>query len=713
MADNFLNSDEESDSPLPMSNAAEIMPGLAGYVKSRFEDSENGRRSHEQRWLQAYKNFRGIYDSSTQYRDSERSKVFVRITKTKVLAAYGQIVDILFANKKFPIVVEDTPVPEGVAKFAHLETPIDQVAPPPPPQDMYGYEGDDRELPPGATQATPSMDFLGGMANKFPNAPLVEGPSKAGEPQISPSGEAARKMEQMIHDQLLDTNAVNVFRHAIFEASLLGTGIVKGPFNFNKKVHKWQRDEEGNREYMPYEKAVPRIESVSVWDFHPDPSATSIEDCEYVIQRHRMNRQQLRALSQRPHFDMEAVEECLTKGPNYEDKYYEDTIREDETEPYYQENRFEVLEYWGVIDAKFADEAGLELPQGISELDQIPVNIWVCGTMILRCVLNPFTPSRIPYQVFPYEVNPYQMWGVGVAENMEDAQMLMNGHVRMAIDNLALAGNLVFDVDEASLVPGQNMDIFPGKIFRRQSGVSGTAINGLKFPNTAGENIQMYQISRQLADEETGIPSIMHGQTGVTGTGRTASGLSMLMGSAGLSMKTVIKNIDDYLLKPMGEAYFQWNMQFNDSAEDIEGDLEIKPRGVAAVMQKEVRSQRLTALLQTVMNPTLAPFVKIPNLMRELAISQDIDPDSLVNDVNEAQIYAEILKGMQQNAQQGTGGEGSPAGQQSPDMGGAGGVPPQPQGSNGQGVGDGTIGVGATPAAGEAGFTGNAPQFEE
>jgi hypothetical protein len=713
MADNFLNSDEESDSPLPMSNAAEIMPGLAGYVKSRLEDSENGRRSHEHRWLQAYKNFRGIYDSSTQYRDSERSKVFVRITKTKVLAAYGQIVDILFANKKFPIVVEDTPVPEGVAKFAHLETPIDQVAPPPPPQDMYGYEGDDRELPPGATQATPSMDFLGGMANKFPNAPLVEGPSKVGEPQISPSGEAARKMEQMIHDQLLDTNAVNVFRHAIFEASLLGTGIVKGPFNFNKKVHKWQRDEEGNREYMPYEKAVPRIESVSVWDFHPDPAATSIEDCEYVIQRHRMNRQQLRGLSQRPYFDMKAIEDCLAKGPNYEDKYYEDTIREDETEPYYQENRFEVLEYWGVIDSKFADEAGLELPQGISELDQIPVNIWVCGTMILRCVLNPFTPSRIPYQVFPYEVNPYQMWGVGVAENMEDAQMLMNGHVRMAIDNLALAGNLVFDVDEASLVPGQNMDIFPGKIFRRQSGVTGTAINGLKFPNTAGENIQMYQISRQLADEETGIPSIMHGQTGVTGTGRTASGLSMLMGSAGLSMKTVIKNIDDYLLKPMGEAYFQWNMQFNDDADDIEGDLEIKPRGVAAVMQKEVRSQRLTALLQTVMNPTLAPFVKIPNLMRELAISQDIDPDSLVNDVNEAQIYAEILKGMQQNAQQGTGGQGSPAGQQSPDMGGAGGVPPQPQGTNGQGAGDGTIGVGATPAAGEAGFTGNAPQFEE
>jgi hypothetical protein len=463
---------------------------------------------------------------------------------------------------------------------------------------------------------------------------------------------------------------------------------------------------------MPYEKTVPRVEMVSAWDFHPDPSATSIDDCEYVIERHRFNRQQLRALIKRPYFRAEAIEETLAKGPNYEDKYYEDAIREDETEAYASENRYEVLEYWGVLDYYLAKEAGFKEADTMSEFDELQVNIWVCGNMILRCVLNPFTPARIPYHVFPYEVNPYQLWGVGVAENMEDAQKLMNGHVRMAIDNLALAGNLVFDVDEASLVPGQNMDIFPGKIFRRQSGVTGTAINGLKFPNTAGENLQMYQISRQLADEETGIPSIMHGQTGVTGTGRTAAGLSMLMGSAGLSMKTVIKNIDDMLLKPLGEAYFQWNMQFNDDAPDIVGDLEIKPRGVAAVMQKEVRSQRLTTLLQTVANPMLAPFIKIPNLMRELAISQDIDPDSLVNDANEAQLYAKMLQGMMANAQQEASAEASPAGA-GQGMGTPQGVPDRPQGTDDSGRGNGTIGVGTSPSAGEAGFTGNAPQTQE
>jgi len=698
MSDNFLEPADETQ--VPVDNPMEQMPGLCGHVRAKFQDSENGRQGFETRWLQAFKNFRGVYDSTTQYRDSERSKVFIKITKTKVLAAYGQIIDILFSNKKFPLVVEPTPVPEGIAEFAHLETPMDQAVP-----DPYGYEGDGRELPPGATEATRGLDFLGGLKGRYQNAPLKEGPSLAGEPQISPAQKAALNLEKHIHDQLLDPSAVNVLRNAIFESCLLGTGVVKGPLNFNKRVHKWEKGQEG-RQYVPYEKLVPRIESVSVWDFHPDPSATSIEDAEYVIQRHRMNRQQLRSLISLPFFYKEAIEECLAKGSNYEEKYYENTIRDEDTEPAYIDNRYEVLEYWGVLDAKFAREIGMDIPNDLSELDQVQINAWVCGNNVLRCVLNPFTPARIPYQVIPYEVHPYQVWGVGVAENMEDAQMLMNGHVRMAIDNLALAGNLVFDVDEASLVPGQNMDIFPGKIFRRQSGVTGTAINGLKFPSTANENIQMYQISRQLADEETGIPSIMHGQTGVTGTGRTASGLSMLLGSASLSLKTVIKNIDDYLLKPLGEAYFQWNMQFNEDAPDIEGDLEIKPRGTSAVMQKEVRTQRLTTLLQTAINPTLAPFVKIPNLMRELAISQDIDPDSLVNDVNEAQVFAEILKGLQQDAQQAASQQAQSAAGEQGSVEQSGGVPAGANPNDPSGVGGGQIGTGSVPSAGEDNFTG-------
>ena len=149
MADNFLEPDDER--AIPIINPDEQMPGLAGHIRARFDDAENGRFSNEQRWLQAYKNFRGIYDTTTQYRDSEKSKVFIKITKTKVLAAYGQIIDILFANKKFPLVVESTPMPEGIEQFAHMRTPVDELEQ--QPSDPYGFPGDGRELEPGAMQA--------------------------------------------------------------------------------------------------------------------------------------------------------------------------------------------------------------------------------------------------------------------------------------------------------------------------------------------------------------------------------------------------------------------------------------------------------------------------------------------------------------------------------------------------------------------------------
>jgi len=676
--------------------SSEEMVGLSGFIRGKYKESEDSRLADEQRWLKAYKNYRGTSEDSEDYRKSERSKVTVKITKVKVLAAFGQLVDILFSQGKVPISVESTPMPEGVEEFVHLKTPADDVS----KSDPYGFEGDGRELPPGATEATELE--LGPYEDDMSQANLAAGPSKMGEPQLSPSKEAARKMEKLIHDQLLDASAVSELRKGIFEQCLLGTGIVKGPFNHTKTIHKWSSDDEG-RFYDPEEKLVPRLNYVSCWDLYPDPSALSLEDAEYIIERHRMNRSQLRQLITRPFFDKDAIEECLAMSPSYEERHFEHTLYAD-NDPTYSEGRFEVLEYWGVLDAKMAKAIQLDLPKNTSDLEQVQINAWICGNQILRVVLNPFVPERLPYQVFPYEKNPYRFFGIGVPENMEDAQLLMNGHVRMAIDNLALAGNLIFEVDENMMVPGQSMDIYPGKIFRRQSGAPGTGITGIKFPSTAVENLQMYDKARQLADEETGIPSIVHGQTGVTGTGRTAAGLSMLMGSAGLGIKTVIKNIDDHLLRPLGESMFMWNMQFSEDEDATMGDLEIKPRGTTSVMMKEVRSQRLTMLLQTVANPMLAPFVKLPTLIKELAIAQDMEPDELVNDVNEAQIFAEILRGL--NGQT-TGEEAAATGQQQPNMGAPEGVPAGANPADPTGVGGGTIGTGTTPTAGEGGFTGN------
>ena len=687
----------------------EVSP-LVGYIRQKFQQSETSKLYDEKRWLKAYRNYRGLYGPEMAFRTNEQSKVFVKITKTKVLASFGQIIEVLFSQGKFPLGVRPTTVPENIDKYAHLNPQAGQMNGQKSPDqlktkdivnDIYGFDGDGKSLAPGAT----ATDLIKNIAQDYEELGFTAGSAPQGQPQIEPARLAAEQMEKLIHDQLEESRAITILRHVFFEMSLLGTGILKGPFTDAKTYHSYDtvEDEEGNVDniYVAKTKSIPSIEAVSCWDFYPDPNATNINDCEYVIQRHSYNKQQLEDLIDKPMFREGAIRACLETGPNYQTRGYESSLYDRENISTLYKNRFEILEFWGAIDKKLADEYGVQYE---TSNDVVHINAWICGGHILRLVENPFTPTRLPYLVSPYEINPYQFFGVGIPENMEDSQQVMNGHARMAIDNLALAGNLVFDVDETLLVPGQDMKVFPGKIFRRQSGQPGAAIHGVKFPNTAHENLMMFDKFRQLADESTGITSYSHGATGVQTTTRTAAGMSMLMGAAALSIKTVIKNIDDYLIKPLGESLFHWNMQFNDEAPQIKGDLEIKAQGTSSLMQKEVRSQRLMTFMQTASNPSLAPFVRWHTCLKEIAKSLDIDPDQLINDPEKAAIYAHImgLANGNQNNNTAAGGQGQ---MESPMS-----VPPGASPTDNTGAGGSNIGTGNVPLPGETGFSATATQ---
>ena len=415
---------------------------------------------------------------------------------------------------------------------------------------------------------------------------------------------------------------------------------------------------------------------------YPDSDAKNMDECEYVIQRHRLSHSELRNLKKRPYFRADAINDAINMGTNYTRKWWETDLEDYRNT--YDVDRFEILEFWGNIDKDSAEDAGLDIPKELDDLDTLQVNCWVCHDQLLRLVINPFTPKRIPYFAAPYELNPYSFFGVGLAENMTDTQQLMNGFMRMAVDNAVLSGNLIFEIDETNLVPGQDLELYPGKVFRRQGGAPGQALFGTKYPNVSSENMMMFDKARQLADDATGIPSYSHGQTGVQGTGRTAAGISMLMGAAQISVKGVVKNIDDYLLQPLGEAFYAFNMQF-DFDPSARGDLEVKARGTESLMKNEVRSQRLLQLLQIAGNPNVASFVKFPVVLRELAQAMDLDAEKLINDEREAFRQAEIIR-----AAGGSGPEEGAQGLNPMDMSGGGG---------------GNIGIGGAAVPGEQGFS--------
>jgi len=662
--------------------------GLISFIQERYTRSEESRRSDETRWLRAYRNYRGLYGPDVRFTETEKSRVFIKVTKTKTLAAYGQITDVLFSNNKFPLSIDPSVLPDGVLADVSFD-----------PKDASPKESKTkRSLVYGEASKNINKDYtldtieemLGEMAADLKDVKgLQEGVGKSPSSiTFSPAMIAAKKMEKKIHDQLDESNANKHLRSTAFEMALFGTGVMKGPFATNKEYPHW--DDDGK--YNPLIKTVPEASHVSIWNFYWDSDATNTDDCQYVIERHKLSKTQLRALKRRPYFRANVIDQLVEQGEGYIKKYWEDDLKD--FAPSFGVERFEVLEYWGNIDVDMLIDNDIEIPTEFEDAGELQANIWYCNGKIIRLVLNPFKPSKIPYYAVPYELNPYSLAGVGIAENMDDTQTLMNGFMRMAVDNAVLSGNLVFEIDETNLVPGQDFSVYPGKVFRRQGGAPGQSLFGTKFPNVAAENLQLFDKARQLSDESTGLPSFAHGQTGVSGVGRTASGISMLMNAASGGIKTVIKNVDDYLLAPLGKAFFNFNMQF-DYDPEIKGDLEVNARGTESLMATEVRSQRLMQFLQIASSPALAPFAKFPYIIREIAKSMELDPDKVTNNMDEAMRQAYLL---QQNA--------PPAAAGAP----AQGVGGPPAVSDTAGTGGGNIGIGQAPVPGEQGFSAAPPQ---
>ena len=696
---------------------------IVAFVKDRFQKAKTHRMAHELRWQMAWRNFRGQYGPEMAFTETEKSRVFVKVTKTKTMAAVGQVLDILFAGNKFPLSVEASQKPVGVAESVTISTGdatvkeeeenqeddfLDIISP-------YGYPQDGQEKVAGRTVNDILGPTLAKRLAKIKDKLKIkegEGTGDKGETTLHPAADAAANMENTMMDQLDECNASVHLRKAVLEMCALGTGCIRGALSKYKTYHQWIKNKEtGQKVYTPIRKLMPTFKSRSIWHIFPDPDCTSNEDLGWVVDRHGLSRFQLRDMTNKPGFRKNVIENILIQGtPDYTLEWYENILRDDKTQ--INADKYEVLEYWGTIDKSIAEEYGMVLDPNTFTKDvaQISVNAYICNGRVIRLVLNPMTPSRIPYMLVPYEINPYQIWGIGVPENMEDSQMIMNGHARMAIDNLALAGNLVFEIDELALAPGEDLRIYPGRIFKRRSGAPGQSIFGTKFPSTANENMQMFDKFRQLADDQTGIPSVTHGQTGVSGTGRTSSGMSMVMSAAGVNIKTVVKNVDDFMIKPIGESLFAWNMQFNPD-DSIVGDLEIKARGTSSLMLKEVRSQRLMMFMQVASQPMFAPLIKWETILTDIAKALEIDPKKLINSPSEARLQALLLRdfvGAQgEQAQPGAGQQPLNGDQGAGGQGGLQEPAPGPAAESTPGVGGGSLGTGTPSMPGEAGFTGN------
>jgi hypothetical protein len=226
--------------------------GVAAFVEGQFRRSKDDRMNDEERWMMAYRNYRGLYGSEVKFTVSEKSKAFVKITKTKVLAAYAQFVDVLFAGSKFPIGIEARNYPSNVANAVHFD--------PNALTDEKVQETVQVDYKPPRSIVRPDIaKDLGVYQQRMKpiEAELEQGPGITQSAiTFEPAKKAAQLMERKMHDQLEDSEASKHLRSVAFECSLFGTGILKGPFAHDNEYPRW--DAEGN--YDPAYETIPKVE---------------------------------------------------------------------------------------------------------------------------------------------------------------------------------------------------------------------------------------------------------------------------------------------------------------------------------------------------------------------------------------------------------------------------------------------------------------------
>lgn len=632
---------------------------LGARLSDVFQEYKDARKETENEWLKDLRQFQGQYEPDVLARLNEtgaRSKVFVGLTRTKVMAAYSRIIDLLFQHGDLFFAIEPTPVPQisPIKAMQMREMAMQQVV---------MASGMDPAL---------NQDLIAARMQEL-ESEFVEAEKKI-------ASEAADLMTEMIDDQLVENKAEMKLKESILESCIFGSGAVKaGTVRIDRtQSYSMVMDPAtGQQGYAlaQIEKPMPEVEAVSIFDLYPDPYCTTLDDCEGIFRRHVLTRKQFRDLADLPGFDEDEIKYLLKtnrKGNHVEEEHERDRRRIAGIHDHAESHRFQLLEYWGTVDGYDLEDHNIELPEDADLSDAYSCCVWICGTSVLKVMLNPIAGYKIPYHIFPYERSPHQFWGTGVPRMMRDSQTTMNAATRIWLDNLALSSGPMMEVNTDLLAAGEDpTDIHPWRVWLREGGDgSMPAVRWYQPVANANGLNQIVELFRRFADETTSLPSYTHGEQSRS-LNKTATGMSMLMGAANVALKSTIKNIDDFLLEPMIEALFHYNMEFGTN-EKAKGDLKVVSRASTALIQKEVQSQRLLQFLSLVSTPMDLQVVDRTQLLRDIAHSMDIDPDEIIKSEERIQAEQQAL----QNQALAAAGAGGPMAQPPGPM--AAGQPPIP-----------------------------------
>lgn len=630
--------------------------GLAGHVRKCWHAARNAKiQNVEPRMLSAIRRRRGEYDPQklTEIRQFGGSEIYMMLTSNKCRAASSWLRDTYGGlGSARPWTIEPTPVPE---------------------------------LPPDMMEE--AMQEAASMAQQYIMATGGQVPTVAGMREAllrlkdrmmadlhSEARDAAERMANKMEDQLAEGNFHRAFSEFIDDLVTFPTAILKGPVVRRKPRLAWERTAES---------WSPKVESrlVLEWErvdplrFYPSPYATCIDD-GYMIEHIPLTRRALTDMIGVSGYNEAAIRDVLEKHGRggYRNWMSADSAKaaaEGRLDPRMTgvgdgDTRIDALQFWGSVSGEMLRDWGMteaEIPDPVREYD---CEVWLIDDTVIRAVLNPDDLGRKPYSAASYEQVPGMFWGNSVVDLVADCQDACNGTARALMNNMGIGSGPQVSVNMQRLADGEKITkMYPWKIWQTKSDPFGSTAPAIEFfqPNSnAAELMGVYEKFSVLADEYSGIPRYMTGDSDVGGAGRTASGMSMLMSNAGKTIKQVISNVDSRVLEPSLERLYYSNMIDPEADPDLKrGDLYIIASGARSLVAKEQAQLRRNEYLQLVLQSPVAQQVigmeGAAELLREGAKGLDMPVDKVVPpiEVLRQRWMAQMQQQMQQVPQVGGG----------------------------------------------------------
>jgi hypothetical protein len=588
--------------------AAVVMQPFQSTVGTKLDDewqqAEGERVFTERRMIRDLRQYRGQYDPEVLSNiHPNRSKAFIRLTRTKVKTFDARMMDIQFpANDDKNWIIESTPVPE-------LSGPmIEDIA------RQIMAQNQDGQLP-TEEQVT--------------------------EIVIKNSDKAAKAMETEISDQLTEFDYRATIRNVLHSGHVFGTGILKGPLVKEVVSKRWYRDRLGDWQQVKIRRLIPTAQFVPVWDIYPDMSAKEHKDLRYVWQKHLFTKNKLSELANRSDFKSKAIRAFIDAHPNGNAVYkdYEELLRDmstnsqsdGDTNPIKRE-KYEVHERWGFLSISDAKELLPKVDQETWDRmgPEVACNVWMLGNIIIKAVISPVEGADIPYYFYYFDKDETSIFGDGVPQIMRDPQMLYNASIRAMLDNAAIAAGPIIEANIDLLADGEDpLELYPFRVFQRTgNGIDAgqQAIRVTKLPSYTGEFLNLVEFFQDSADQSTTIPRTLHGGSEIPGGAgnQTATGMSMLIGASNITLKDQVQFFDDGVTRPFIKSMYFWNMEFNQK-DNIKGDFNIVARGSKSLIAKEVKMEQINQFLALTNNDLDNQYIKRDVLLRELAEIFDLN----------------------------------------------------------------------------------------